>query len=430
MLTFFVDSAIGLFTLEPIILSYVEDGIELDIVCDQTSFETVNDRLGKVSGLNIKLWKPTAYITRMNALHLILQTLITPYTFPKPYKSLTAYRFAHRGFLLGFIYKLSLISPKLSYSRINRFLVKIFGVFPNLKFGSKKVIVASRIKMPFILCQPKLEVTTVMESWDHPAKTPVGYVSNQVFCWNNALVNDWKKYQGDQTVLKYYPTKLGFWVENSIKEKQALGDSHKKFMYPATCSSHSIRDQMFQREMEFLEVLCDVFEQTGHILYIKPKPNGVEGDFDSLANKYKCVEIGRYNNTVRPETFFLTDELNRSRKKELDQCDCVINFGTTFALDAALYGKPVLQLNFLMASGFEKMADIQKNYHLLNYFLSKTELTFNIQNKKSFQGEVLELIRSQKWQSKAEGFTAYLKEWIYPDLPISEAIAELKQKVT
>lgn len=143
-------------------------------------------------------------------------------------------------------------------------------------------------------------------------------------------------------------------------------------MYAVGTSSNTDRPDWYRDELELIEALCEATGQAGWSLLIKPKPNGRTGDFDHLAAAYPHVEVGLYRDAPSALDYYLDDEYNRCRLEELEQCDLVVNCWTTFALDAAAAGKPVLQLDARSVVGWPALKLGLENYHLSNYILSRS----------------------------------------------------------
>lgn len=269
----------------------------------------------------------------------------TPQTFSKMY----GHRFlgpilAHRRPLVRWGVKaLRSLIVEWPAAEVNRRLTDAIAYFGGISFPTKKVLVVTRVTVPHLLCSRAHEVHTLMESWDHPQKAPVGYASRRVYVWSEALATDWRMYQGDQNVVVGYPLKLRYALEGGVGEVGELEWRQRRVLYPATYSSYS-DPAFFRDELAILDELCVAAAEAGLSVVVKPKPNGPRGDFESLAKRHGHVELAGDGGAAGPDQYFLDEAYNHGRLELMRRCDAVVNLGTTFGLDAAAYGLPVLQL--------------------------------------------------------------------------------------
>ncbi|MDY7394205.1 hypothetical protein UMM65_03050 [Aureibaculum sp. 2210JD6-5] len=254
---------------------------------------------------------------------------------------------------------------------------------------------------------------SIMESWDHPMKFPYYIFPDYCLTWNKDLAEDTKRIQHLSKVGKIKPLKFKYIYDyenqndtdllNKItgtdyyNELSTLKDK-EIILYPTTTSSAGI---MHQGEMLLIDLLCKAFNDSNYYLYIKPKPNAPKGDYDEF-KKYKNVIVGIYSNNSTGSDM-LDDNYHIFRYLLLKESNHVINAGTTFALEAALMDKNIVQLDMKIDGflGFDKFC---KTYHLNKYILSLPGV-FKI-NEKNY----LNLLDEVKTDNNI--FSSKLKNWI------------------
>ncbi|QDT59162.1 hypothetical protein SV7mr_16690 [Stieleria bergensis] len=291
----------------------------------------------------------------------------------------------------------------------NRRLERLVSCFVSKRFAEDAVIVVTRPTERLIFTNRRTKVISVMESWDHPSKDPLGFTSDLVITWNSETANAWQEYQGDQNVQIGYPTKLAYALEacrNSLSDRPGI----KQLLYPMTFCSTSGRGQ-FEEEIRFVEMLARSLQQAGLKLNVKPKPNSVEGELSRLKMHCSNVSIGAYNRPCS-NTYQLTELYNEVRLQELRQADGVINLGTTFALDSAAYGLPVLQLELQYRDEFPALTKISSYDHLKSTFLARPELTLKVTNVDSFKSLATKASVQNLFDERAFDFSSMLYHWI------------------
>lgn len=278
-------------------------------------------------------------------LHRALSIGCTPQTFSKMYghRTLGPLLRHRRTWVRWGVKALRALIAEVPAAEVNRRLTQALARWVGVSFPTKKVLAITPLTVPHLLCSRSHEVNTLMESWDHPQKRPVGYASRRVFVWSDALAEDWRMYQGDQDVVVGYPLKLKYAMERGAAEIGELKWRQRKVLYPATYSSYS-DPAFFRDELAILDELCRVAGEAGLSVLVKPKPNGPKGDFESLGNRHGHVELAGDGGAAGPDQYFLDEAYNRERLDLMRRCDAVVNLGTTFGLDAAAFGLPVLQL--------------------------------------------------------------------------------------
>jgi hypothetical protein len=215
-------------------------------------------------------------------------------------------------------------------------------------------------------------VLTLAESWDHPRTIPACYLTDSVAAWNSDLTQDWVRYQGAHQSVVGYPTKLRYALESPVRDfGSAAGDV---VLYAATSSSNTPGRWLFDEELRLIDALAPACAKAGMQLLIKPKPNGRPDEFAGFASMHPNVRVGRYGTAANPVDYSLDAGYNAYRLRELSDVDVVVNVGTTFALDAAAAGVPVLQLDLRGRSDLPQLAAAQDAYHLSRYLADRPDV--------------------------------------------------------
>lgn len=252
-----------------------------------------------------------------------------------------------------------------------------------------------------------------MESWDHPVKMPYLIYPNQSLTWNNDLKKDIVENQFFSSVNIIKPLKFRYIYdfkryseaelfnmlrkEKYKKELSAL--SGKKYiLYPTTTSS--LNQFAHKGEMQLIDRLCSASANEGIDIYIKPKPNGVDGDYD-IFKKNKNVIIGIYA-TDSNSMDLLDEEYNIYRYLLLKNAYLVVNVGTTFVLEAALADVPIVQL-ILREKSFDNFSIYSKNLHIEKYLHGNSCVHIGESDKISFDTQSL---------SKYYAYSQRLKRWV------------------
>lgn len=276
---------------------------------------------------------------------------------------------------------------KLRKEDVNRcfhLLARLTGWLGNRGVPGDYDLLITYTKVYHVLLLPRgVPHISIMESWDHPIKLP--YFTQPDYCltWNSDLADDTRRTQFLDRVARIAPLKFRY-----IGEREGRGDDElvgslrdaahraeilrlaelrkrgRVILYPTTTSSAGIEHE---GEMRLIGDICAALEGTGDVLYIKPKPNGPRGDYDRFA-AFPHVFVGAYSKS--PDSRDMLDEdYHTFRYLILRNTDIAINAGTTFVLEAALMGRPVVQLD-LEEGRYGGFARFTKTYHLSKYILS------------------------------------------------------------
>ena len=339
--------------------------------------------------------------------HFTLILLFTPKDFSPMYLRWIEQRVGRFKILL-FISKLLVRTPlKLKKDKINKLINKIISFF-NLKiFKTPLVLNFTTNDQPHLLCQKDVKTITVVESWDHPYKFPIGYSSSLVLLWNKKLSNDWRIIQGDNNLSTGYQAKFDYLIDSNNylhNEKKII----KTIMYPFSTSSHS-DNLLYKDELKFVKYLSEISVNNGFKFLIKPKPSTPIGELDFLKTN-KNIVILSYQKSIDGANYNLSKLYNQIRIKELKKVDIVFSRGTTFVFDAAIYGLPIVLFNF-KSQNFPGLSKLNYFPHLSRHLFSQKNLIYEIKDNNNIDRQI-EIIFTQKFREKGLLFTEYLKNWI------------------
>lgn len=416
-----ISSKIALHTATPYINELKSRGTLIEYVCDSDTIEDLlnskqaDDTLILVNDLHSKHFV-------LRRLHQILLLLITPIDYSSNYYRWLNQRLRRsnpnlKALLLYLIKKF----PKCKKKEINTTLTNIFSNFISDSIKSQKIIVFTVPTIPYILCDRSKKIYSILESWDHPGKAPIGYQSRKTFLWNRYLANDWEYYQGRGDIHLSYPVKLNYAIESEVFCKGEM------LLYPAITSSDSEKE-LYEEEIRFMHILCRVTAKLGVNLLIKPKPNTRRGDLNQFLI-YTNVTIGLYQQNNGGSSYTLNDEYNISRLEEMSQARFVLNVGTTFAFDASAVNIPVLQLKFTNVEEFPVLSNLDSSPHLSNHLFIKSDLICELTGTDTIEHQLIDKLRDPYLEEKAVRFKEYLRDWLIPaetmQISVSRSIDEI-----
>jgi len=419
-ITVLVDSLIGLYALEPIILELTRRNIDIEIYCREKNI----DRIAEILQLKperfhsleplIESKRPLFY------LHRFLRQIFTRRDFSFQHRLLSDPRQFPGDWRYWITAMLARMLPGLPNHRVNQALQGVIRPLIRNHFPTKKLLTISRSSLPHLLCARGLEVTTVLESWDHPVKWPVGHLSHSVLTWNEDLASDWRRYQGDRNVYAVYPLKMRYWLERNLSARP-LG-KRRTAVYAVGTSSMSYVNSIHRYELMVIDAVAQATLQAGWDLLIKPKPNGKGGDFDDFATRYRHISLGVYSDVETPTDYYLDDEYNRQRELELSKGDLLINSITTFAFDAALGGLPCLQLDLRRCLEYRGVAEGQANHHLERYLLSDPHLCL-VAEPGCLIDQLANYLRHP--DNRAEQLRDRLRAWLQPNQSLNRSVDKI-----
>jgi hypothetical protein len=322
--------------------------------------------------------------------------------------------------------KLTKYVPKVPNRSINAFLGRLGSFGMANPFKTKTVIVGSLNASAELLGARKQSVITVMESWDHAVKVPNGYASDMVFTWNEALAVDWQRSQGDNNVHVFYPLKLRYARDVVHGWPPVETPPERPFFVYSVASTHRFSIGILVKiEDRLIRDLACAAVDAGWDLFIKPRPNGENGEFDAIMRDFPNVRVGSIVEQVasQPADYFLSESYNETRFDEIRGATFILNAFTTFGLDAAAAGLPVLQLDLRQTDGYADSAQIFDNYHLKNYILPREHVFRPIND---FVGSFKNIINNSG--DIAENYSNDLEKWLFNGRREADAIADLIEK--
>lgn len=399
----------GFYSLKPIVIKYKSKNYKIYIYIIKKNIKNLKLFLGDLTNIEIiSIESINNFFLKI--LNFIFRNFLTNPNFGGMYLKKKNYKFKFYHKLLGnFFY--------IENYKINSFFYNFFSIFNN-KIKSNFLITISRVRSSHLICSKHIKHISVMESWDHPIKTPYYYLPDIILTWNRDLKKDIQKYQNfyNRKIFFIKPLKFRYIEERLVKDLNELEKSltKKKYInelklikkrnvivYPTFTSSAGTA-KSHHAEMQIIDMICATLEKLNKVLYIKPKPNGPTGDYDVYKNKYKNVIVGVYASD-KNWIDMLDDEYHTFRYLMFKYSSLIINLGTTFVLEACLMDKPILQMNFLENENRE-LAFVSKNKHIKKYLL--TNDAYLIKNENSFEN-----IMTLK-QNNFLNYSKKLKSWL------------------
>lgn len=420
-ITFLIESPIALHTAIPYIKELRRNSVRIHFVLDQRTINAsdmiFNDAVS-VTDIN-SLAESRKFI---EWIYNVLRITYTKRNFSPTYTRWLKQRLMGKSFLATYLTTaISMWGPKWPSDEINRRLTSLIRKVLTNPFRTERVIYVTNTSKPYLLCARDLRVFTIIESWDHAGKYPIGHTSEIAFTWNKPLADDWRSFQGDQNVSISYPIKLDYAINaNRLTKDQVLETNNKRLMYPVTFGATS-DGQCFLEEMRLIEQICNATKNSGYKLLLKPKPNNTTRDLDRFLH-YPHVEIGEYQVNGGKSNYDLSEDYNNLRLFELRKCDAVINLGTTFAFDAAAYGLPVFQIKILDKNYFPFLSELSIFPHL-NRHLYNNESIFVIDDLEQLTNQTQFLQCPQAYLNIASRFSIYLRSWILPDASLNSSVS-------
>lgn len=427
-LTIIIDYKVYAYLFKPIIEKLIERDERVIVFCPSEIEDLVTLELAVSPNVHIKVIDKIKHKHKnRRRIHRGLQALFTRSNFSVLYCVLRNNAIQNIKGVKGLLHKIARFTPKVPDRQLNFFLHKVTGICFSNPFPTKKILVGSLTDSAELLCAKGQQVYTIMESWDHPFKKPNGYLSYCVYAWNQSLADDWKIYQHDSNCLPFYPLKLRFAIHN-ILGKKLWKNSHEKRQRPmcvyAVSSTIRSKNKLWHPlDKRIIADLIVATERANWDFFIKPHPNGQEGEFDQLINGKKHVKIGSYLNNYDKNfaNYFLDDSYNMKRFEEIIEADLVINAFTTFGLDAAMAGMPVLQLDLRNTIGYEDSRQVFAHPHIEKYLIAGPD-TFKV-NGESLLHPITEYLKAPT--GLAERFSENLRRWLIPDCTMDEALDKL-----
>lgn len=422
--TIVIDYKIYSYLFKPIIAKLVEKKVDVSVFCPSE----IKDVLSKDLGCDcINFYSlddiKYRYINRWR-LHRALQVLCTRADFSFQYEKKRGQVTKKFKGMQGMLLRLARFTPKVPNKKINSFLHQVMGLSFSNPFPTRKILVGSLNASAELLCARDQLVYTVMESWDHPVKEPNGYRSHRVYAWNQSLGEDWDATQGDRDWMPFYPLKLRYAYHDIMGNKlweKARGRRAKLMCVYAVASTRRFSiGVLCDLEERIISDLVIATKEAGWDLFIKPRPNGMDGEFDKFRERNSHVSVGSIvdEHVDVPANYFLDDKYNERRFMEVIEAELVINAFTTFGLDAAAAGIPVLQLDLRDAIGYEDSRLVFNNHHIQKYLL-QTPDTFVVKNE-IFREKIAGYLKNP--DKLADRYRNHLVHWLFSERTMDESL--------
>ncbi|MDA7908786.1 hypothetical protein N9A99_02570, partial [Akkermansiaceae bacterium] len=273
-LTILLDGRIGSYCLEPLLGEFVKRGQSVCIVTYPDVKEQLLLRFPELSESFVDLRCLERRLPLQRKLHALLRLLITPSDFSNKYATVLEKQVKSPRLGLRLMARIAFGFPKVKSASVNRLLHNILKLITPNVLPCSRVLVVTMFGAPHLLCARGLEVFTLVESWDHAFKWPMGFCSKAVFCWNKSLSEDWKAFQGDSRREVFYPLKLRYLLE---KPRSVQAKKSSLLLYPMSTSSVSLLGNAFEEELKIATVVCKAAEAAKWRVILKPKPNGRPG---------------------------------------------------------------------------------------------------------------------------------------------------------
>ena len=408
-MSFWCDSIIGFYTLEPVIRKYQQKNIVIYIYVLRKDIDILSKYLINIQNIKIiEIESIDSYFLRI--LSFIFKNYLTSPNFTKMY--FRQRKVYENSFYHKFVGRYFYFNNKKINSRFQWF----FGLFKN-KIKGDVLVSISRVKASYLICSKSVKHISIMESWDHPVKSPYWHKPNYLLTWNKDLKKDYQFYQNFKDIKISYINPLKFRYinerfERSIssleKDLKSPGFSNdidaikNKNIIMYICTTSSINPEHHYGEMKLINQICKATKEVNKVLYIKPKPNGPMGDYDIYKEKYDNVIIGTYA-TDQNGVDMLNEEYHTFRYLLLYYSCLVINFGTTFVLEASIVRKPILQLK-LSKEDYGKFGMYSDNLHIKKYLLNKYSFTVRDES------DLTNILRNEKGAFKL--YSKSIRKWV------------------
>lgn len=281
------------------------------------------------------------------------------------------------------------------------------------------LVVVTTSARPWLHAAGRRPTISIVESWDHPVRKTAAYRSDVVIAWNPDIGDDWVRIQGADAVFVGGPCKLAYAVEAQRSRDSLARSGRPRLMYAVGTSS--VTPDWYQSEYRLIELVAEAADDAGWDMTLKLKPNGVRSDYVGLADRFSHVRLTDEMSSPNPMDYHLTDEYNQTRLDELAQADIMLNAVTTFALDAACAGVPVLQLAGFEGDDLAGIRRASRNYHLQKYLLNEPGQVMTVDSA-TMRSQLSAWLREP--DSRAIDFSERVRAWLVPDKGMSVAVHE------
>lgn len=311
---------------------------------------------------------------------------------------------------LKFIVTLGKMVPKPPQRIINalyHYLWCLLNVRP--VFKTKKVIYITRSGNTYLLNNFYHDIYTIVESWDHPVKSPFFVKSKVIFTWNKELSADISLFQGGSNIQTIFPLKFRYLAEiadspvliedNQIARELDFIRTNDYILYVCTYSSFS-KNGLFEDEKELIMQISKMAQRQQKILYVKPHPHALSTDFSFLKSDFN-IRLG-ISATLPGFNYIFTDQDQYYKLELLRHAKLIINVGTTLVLEASFVNENILQLD--APNGFS-FSYASTNYHVKKYLNSNK---WSVKLKPHYYANLETYISN----GVSGEFALFLRQWI------------------
>jgi len=243
---------------------------------------------------------------------------------------------------------------------------------------------------PFLVWAKKNEMKTIanVKSWDNPSFPQFTGQVDGFLVWGEPMWADLQKQQrlnnrnicawGARQFIKFFSL-----VEQE-KHRQPPAKSGKLVIGYAAAFGDSI---MARFEVKLIQTLAKRIEQDNPdaVILFRPYPAAPAEYFESLAGSHNVIMKNIEGNKI--DRFgdgreFISFGSERERLNYLQSCDCFISLATTFTIEAAIAGIPIIHL-FLDSKSRQNTAEkrvferIEITDHLIKYYNGSLQTAHN-----------------------------------------------------
>lgn len=423
------DSLFGFYSLKPLFDRLRSLGVETDVYTPKAYHPVVAEYLGVPESSLICLTTRHPILSRILAR---LEYLYVGLRIASCFSTMYA-RFRKDG---RFVKAVGRFVPKAGNP--NAAYRKFFGRLVPNPFREGPVVAVTRVTAPYWLSAATRKVHVVMESWDHPVKTPFFHPADSCHTWNSDLARDIEVHQRLAADGRIYPLKFRY-LQEIARSAGGGDDAIGRIANPAyrrhleelpagpfltyVATTQSGNRGAHEEEMLLIEQLCQWTARNRMALYVKPKPNGNAGEYDSLA-RHPHVTVGIYGDSESRQ--MLDPDYHLYRYALLKRSRMVINVATTFVLEAALVGVPVVQLKAAETYPHRHFKDWGANPHVGKYLNAGHEYAYD--GTPASLDAILEDALAGGG-SRAHRFSLEISRWLGGGRTVEESVESLASAV-
>ncbi len=277
-------------------------------------------------------------------------------------------------------------------------------------FEEDVVFVITTSTRPWLHAAGCVPTISVLESWDHPVRKTAGYQTDVVISWNRDLGDDWIRFQGAQAAFVGGPWKLEYAINAFPLTASSNPDGGHRLMYAVGTGSET--PAWYEAETRLIDLVAEAARDAGWRVTLKLKPNGKRSDYLEVVDRHPHVRLTDEQSSPDPMDYHLGEEYNKTRLEELANVDLVINSVTTFALDAACAGVPVLQLAGFGGDDLTGIRSASRNYHLNAYLMNDPRLVLPVHST-TMKNQLSAWL--QEPDLRAVEYSNHVRTWLVPE---------------